>query len=74
MADSEGLTDREVGAVLIRLDMIQEMLKGMDKLVRAHENSINRMRGALWIIGVVMPVVVVFISMFVHHLMSMAGR
>lgn len=56
MSDSpEGLSDREVGAILVRLDMIQETLKGLNKMVANHEMTINRMRGALWLMGAGTP-------------------
>ena len=60
--DSEGLTGREVGAILARLDMIQATMERTNKMVAQHETAINRMRGALWIMGGGMPFLLLILT------------
>ena len=60
--EREGLTGREVGAVLARLDSIQETMKTMNKMVNQHETSINRMRGAIALMVVGMPVLILIFT------------
>ena len=62
MNDNEGLTGREVGSILARLDTIQDTLKSLNKMVAQHETTINRLRGALWLIGVGMPALLLMLT------------
>lgn len=60
--NKDGMTGREVGSILERLDTIQETLKALNKMVAQHETTINRMRGALWIMGAGMPFLLLMLS------------
>lgn len=66
--DNEGLTGREVGAILARLDAIQETMKAMNRMMGQHETTINRMRGAMWIMGAGMPFLLLILTWIVKRL------
>lgn len=66
--DREGLTGREVGAILARLDSIQETMKAMNKMVGQHETTINRLRGAMWLMGAGMPFLLLLITWVLKRL------
>jgi len=66
--NKDGLTGREVGSILERLDTIQETLKALNKMVAQHETTINRMRGALWIMATGMPFLLLVLSLIFNRL------
>ncbi|HZY30815.1 MAG TPA: hypothetical protein VFF86_04150 [Candidatus Methylomirabilis sp.] len=66
--ETEGLTGREVGSILERLDMIQKTLKDINRVVAQHETTINRMRGAMWIMGAGMPFLLLILTWIMKRL------
>jgi len=56
------LTNREVGMILARLEAIQESIERLHRLVNDHDAAINQMRGAIWLLSAVVPILVLVLS------------